>query len=131
MKVRCKVCDNELNGFCKIKKITVKTNKSRKCEAYIFNEGKVKAKQEIETVRVSYREMEAAKKRHKEEMKQLRKMMKEGPQEGTAKQLGLVKPEESRIIKPGDPGFSMPNATSAHPLTGDLSRFTTTVTEKE
>ena len=115
MKVKCKVCDNELSGFCKIKKTKVKPNKQRTCEAYVFNEGKVKAKEEIHTVRVSYRDQERAKKLYKEELKKLKAMEKAGPQQGTAQDLGLVKPRTNL----------------EHPLTGDLSRFTTTVSEKE
>jgi hypothetical protein len=61
----------------------------------------------------------------KEELRTLKEMMKRGPSNGTAQSLGLIEPEESRIIQPGDARFSMPK-DMAHPLTGDLSRFTTT-----
>lgn len=131
MKVKCRVCDNEKDGFCKVKKIGVKVNKSRTCEAYIYNESKVKAKQELKTTKISYADRERAKAMRKEELKKLRALLKEGQRQGTAKDLGLIEKEESRIIKPGDPRFVMPNSDPKHPLTGDLSRFTTTVSEKE
>ena len=41
-KVKCRVCENEDNGVCKVKQCAVKTNKSRHCEAFIMNENKIK-----------------------------------------------------------------------------------------
>jgi hypothetical protein len=58
-------------------------------------------------------------------------MLKEQPQNQTARDLGLVNPDQGTIITPGDPRFVMPNRDNSHPLTGDLSRFTTTVKEKD
>jgi hypothetical protein len=56
--------------------------------------------------------------------------MKDGPSQGTAKDLGLIKPKEPRIITPNDSGFyATPN--TKHPLTGDLSRFLTTAATEE
>ena len=124
-KVKCKVCANETGGICNVKKIGIKINKDRSCEAYIYDEGKVKAKQPIHTTQIGYRQLQESKRRTKEELKALKRMMKKGPSNGTAESLGLLTKEESRIIQPGDPRFSMPK-DMAHPLTGDLSRFTTT-----
>ena len=134
MTTKCRVCANEINSFCKIKKIKIKINKKRKCEAYIFDESKVKTKQNVPVIKFGYKQQQEAKRRFKAQMKELRELRKlaaKGPGRGTARDLGLVKPdEESRIITPGDPRFSMPGNTK-HPLTGDLSRFVTTASNKE
>ena len=131
VKVKCSVCGNELDSFCKIKKTRINKNKSRKCEAYIYDESKLKAKESLNTVRVSYKEQQENKRRFKEEMREVRRMLKEQPHNQTARDLGLVKPDQGTIITPGDPRFVMPNGNPSHPLTGDLSRFTTTAKEKE
>ena len=41
-KVKCRVCDNEDKGVCKVKQCTVKTNKARHCQAFIMNDSKIK-----------------------------------------------------------------------------------------
>jgi hypothetical protein len=129
-KVKCNVCSNEKGGICIIKKIGVAIKKPRICEAFIYNEAKLKAKQEIPTIKSGYVDQQAAKLRLKEELKSIRDAMKSGPSQGTAKDLGLIKQEESKIITPGDPGFYT-TANTKHPLTGDLSRFLTTAATEE
>ena len=47
VKVTCKVCDNEKDSVCSIKKCKVKINKHRKCESFTFNLGKVHVKHAI------------------------------------------------------------------------------------
>lgn len=118
-KVRCDVCANEISGICSIKKIGVKLNKPRICEAYIYDEKKVKAKQDIPTIRVGYREQEEAKRRYKEEIKALKEAAKRGVENKTARDLGLVEEDSSSKM-------FIPRKDVKHPLTGDLSRFTTT-----
>jgi hypothetical protein len=130
-KVRCNICANEVGRFCNIKKIKVKPNKARNCEAYIYDEAKIKTKQEIPTIRVGYRQQEENRRRMKAELKRLKEEMKKNPNQGTARDLGLMNPEEGGIIMPGDANFSMPHSDPKHPLTGDLSRFTTTAKDKE
>jgi hypothetical protein len=130
-KVKCKVCANEVSGICDVKKIGVKINKKRNCEAYIYDEAKVKSKSEINVTRVGYRQMQENKLRMKAELKELKKALKEGQKNGTAVDLGLIQPVENKIIQPGDPNFTMPNTSTKHPLTGDLSRFTTTADNEE
>lgn len=131
-KVKCSVCANEKAKFCTIKKIGVKVNKPRTCEAYVYDESKVKARQEIHTMKVGYRQQQENKKRMKEELKELKAMLKEGPRNKTAQDLGLYVEGkgESKIITPGDPRFTMPSKDIKHPLTGDLSRFTSSVDKK-
>ena len=131
-KVRCNLCANEVSGVCSIKKRGVKVNKSRNCEAYTYDEARVKAKQDIPSIRVGYRQMEENKRRMKAELKRIKEELKKGPRQGTAQDLGLIQPVEHKgIIMPGDPGFSMPNRDPRYPMTGDLSRFTTTANDKE
>lgn len=127
-KVKCKVCANEVSAFCNIKKIGVSVNKPRICEAYTYSESKLKAKEEIPTIRLGYAEQQASKRRMKAELKRIKEELKKGPAQGTARDLGLIQPSESSIIMPGDSRFSIPRDTK-HPLTGDLSRFTTTAKE--
>jgi hypothetical protein len=132
-KVKCSICANEAASFCIVKKSRIKLNKKRLCEVYIYDESKVKAKQVIPTIKFGYKEQEEHRKRMKEELKALKELMKQQPQDGTAKSLGLLKEatEESRIIQPGDTRFAMPTGDQKHPLTGDLSRFATTVNKSE
>ena len=40
MRIKCNMCVNELNGKCVIKKVTIKPNKSRKCNDYEFDQHK-------------------------------------------------------------------------------------------
>jgi hypothetical protein len=119
-KVKCKVCANEVTGHCKVKKARVSVNKPRKCEAYIYDEAKFKAKEELPVTKIGYREVEEAKKLRKMEIKRLRKLAKEGPANKEAEKLGL-------IPRPDKPYVGGPMTGDAkHPLTGDLSRFMTT-----
>lgn len=131
-KVRCGLCANEISGICKIKKIGVKPNKSRICEAYIFDESKLKTKEEVPTIKFGYLEQQEAKRRRKAERKAIQEMARTKPGQGTAKDLGLISSEEkSNIILPGDLNFYIPSTDPKHPLTGDLSRFVTTATDKK
>ena len=125
-KVKCKVCSNEKAGFCNIKKIGVAVNKPRLCEAYLWDEGKLKAKVHVPTTRMGYKDHQESKRRLKEELKALKKSMEAESSQGTAKDLGLIKPEESKIITDSSPEFYIPRTDTKHPLTGDLSRFLTT-----
>ncbi len=124
VKVKCKVCANEVSKICKIKKNSVSLNKARKCKAYVYDESKLRVKKETPSTRFGYKDQQETKRRYKAELKALKEAMKQEPGRGTARDLGLVKPEDE-IVLPGDPRFSMPKDTK-HPLTGDLSRFTTT-----
>lgn len=47
IKVKCKVCVNETNEVCSVKKCKVKTNKSRACEAFIYEPTKVKLRTKL------------------------------------------------------------------------------------
>lgn len=111
-KVSCSVCRAQYNKFCTIKKVSVSLNKKRHCDKYVFEDSKVKEGVPIPTKRVGFKEKELMRKERKDELKRLKALLKEkkGIENGTIK--------ESRIYKPqGD---------ERYPLTGDLSRFTTT-----
>ena len=145
-KVKCKVCANEVTGVCSIKKMKVKPNKSRRCEAYIYDEAKVKEKESIPTVRIGYTRQQELKRRYKEEMKELKRQIRDvisgKVQDGTAKNLGLI--EDPRRLAQVDrsvgagyektaSGLIVPQGSqsSKHPLTGDLSRFTTSAKKED
>ena len=100
-KITCAICKNEEGRKCLVKKnATVSLNRRRRCEKFVLEPTKVKAKQILKTTRLTYREKEALRRHYKEELKQYRQAMKED-QTGQVPQSGSAK----------------------HPLTGDLSRF--------
>lgn len=49
-KVKCRVCTNEKDGFCLIKKCHVKLNKARICDGFNNDFSKVKIKEKVPTV---------------------------------------------------------------------------------
>ena len=103
-KVVCVNCAHEENRKCTIKKSTVALNKRRRCDKFELEPTKVKAKQVLKTVRMTYKDKEALRKEYKEQLKAYKQAIKEA--------------------KKGQ----VPNSGSAkHPLTGDLSRFVSTV----
>ena len=125
-KVRCAECKAQYNKFCTIKKVTVSLNKDRFCNNFTHDQAKVKIKQVLPTTRIGFTEQEKLRKQRKADLKKLREHMK---REGLLNDnVNVPKPKEelpaeSRIYKPyGD---------EKYPLTGDLSRFTTTGTKEE
>jgi len=100
-KVRCSACNNEEERHCLVKKkAKVHTNKPRKCKAFVFNPDKVKKVEELPTTRMSYGQKQKLKEVYKAELKQLKEDQRRGVY------------DKSR--------------STQHPMTGDLSRFTTT-----
>jgi len=117
-KVRCTTCANLYKNFCTKKKVSVAINKSRRCRLFEFDQEKVKIKQVLPTTRLPYAQKELEKQTRKAEIKQIKDSIKQ--QQLLEKKAGE---KESRIWKPsGDSKF---------PLTGDLSRFTTTGTKNK
>ena len=104
-KITCATCVNEENKRCKVKKSAVALNKKRNCDKYILAPEKVKEKQILKTIKMGYKEREVLRKQYKEQLKALKQQMKTGQA----------------------PQSADPN----HPLTGDLSRFTSTAIEGE
>jgi len=111
-KISCSVCRAQYNKFCTVKKVSVSLNKKRRCDKYVFDEGKVKEGIPIPTKRITFKEKELIKEERKEQLKEIKARLKEqqGIKDGTT--------QESRIFKP--------YGSEKYPLTGDLSRFTTT-----
>jgi len=97
-KITCATCANEENKKCLIKKCSIALNKRRRCDYFKLEPTKIKEKQILKTVRMSYKEKEALRKEYKEQLKQFRQAAKEHNYSSDPK----------------------------HPLTGDLSRFTST-----
>ncbi len=111
-KVSCAVCEAQYNRFCTTKRVTVALNKKRICDKFIYDESKIKNGIPIPTTRITFNEKESLRKEHKEGLKELKEKLKDGIK---------VKPENI-----------VPRTTSTeHPLTGDLSRFTTTGSKDE
>jgi len=129
-KVKCGVCSNEVSGICKIKKIGVKANKPRTCEAYLYDSTKLRPRKETNVISFGYKAQQEAKKKRKAELKELKEALKRenGAIRSTksAPEYGLV-----RQTPPKDSNFKVPSGDSKHPLTGDLSRFMTTANKKE
>ena len=110
-KVRCGVCENENDGICSIKKVGVRINKPRNCGDYVYNEGKLKVKHNIPTVKFGYKEQQEEKVKKKEEIEEYKNQ--------------YLKNQNHRIDM-----VKQMNPNSKYPLTGDLSRFTTTASRK-
>jgi len=103
MKITCATCLNEENRYCTIKKVTIALNKRRNCDKYILEATKVKEKQVLKTIKVSYQEREAIRKEYKEQLRSLRAAAKQGN----------IEPHNMK-----------------HPLTGNLDRFTSTAGDR-
>jgi len=106
--VTCSVCRNEDNKMCKVKKVGVHVNKRRECNKYIFDSDRVRPADLVKTIKMPYAEKEEMKRRYKEELKRYREVEK------NTKEAGLD-----------------PASINMHPLTGDLSRFKSTVSQGE
>jgi hypothetical protein len=100
-KIVCAMCRNEINKFCKVKKIGIHLNKRRDCDKFILEPSKVKEKQILQTIKVSYAEREEAKRGIKAALKHAKEQLK----------------NNQSVIE-------------QHPLTGDLSRFVSTATKE-
>lgn len=97
-KITCATCSNEKDKRCIVKKVSVAINKKRHCDNYVLEPTKVKTKQVLKTIKMSYAERESMRKEYKSQLKQLKRAMKQ----------------------------NLPTQNISHPLTGDLSRFTST-----
>ena len=107
MKVTCGTCANELKGKCTVKggKSSVALHKRRNCDKYSLDESKVKEPVDIPTTRVSYADVLE----YKKKLKELKKAAK-------TKENDVDRPIVNELAYHDD----------AHPITGDLSRFTST-----
>ena len=105
MKVRCAACVNEKDKICMLKKIGVKINKPRVCESFSLVEGKAKTRMTLPSVKFGYAEQQEAKRMRKE--------------------------RKEEQAKPTVSSTRNTTTTSAHPLTGDLSRFVSSAVVQE
>lgn len=113
-RVRCSTCELEDKSFCSMKKIGVKPNKPRKCVYYKEEALKFKTTTQPRTIKLGYAEQETIREQRKAQRRLERENLKAAPDNGTARALGLL---DDNSIK--------------HPLTGDLSRFTTSASSEE
>jgi predicted ribosome quality control (RQC) complex YloA/Tae2 family protein len=100
MKVKCRYCKKEFNRKCSFLKTTINPNKDRKCENYEFDEYKEIA--ELERRAKVLDDQEKAYKRR----------------EALLKKLKEAEASEKK---------AEPVTNNAHPITGDLSRFKSSV----
>jgi hypothetical protein len=77
-KVTCATCKAEFKSKCNAKKgrPSVALNKRRRCDKYVLEPLKVKAKQILKTVHMPYKDKEALKREYKEQLKQYRQAAK-------------------------------------------------------
>lgn len=115
-KIRCAVCKSQYKGFCITKKVAVSLNKSRHCDKFQHDQEKVKIKQVLPITRLPFAQQELDRQSRKAELKQLKETIK-------SKKEQQVPIKESRVFKP--------SGNEKFPLTGDLSRFTTTGTKNK
>lgn len=116
-KVRCRVCEREMQGYCPVKKTQVRLNKARTCKTFTHDITKVKIKQKLpaEMRPDWFHDRKGAMNKAKKEMKARE----------TARKKELFNTESYMS------SITSGQGTSEHPLTGDLSRFTTTANKKE
>jgi len=110
-KVRCGLCENYDGGKCIKKNCTVTPNKSRNCDMFIADIKKMKEKTRIPTIR-GHNPAIAKKLRY-----EARKEMKKAIAEAERDKRNLEDKRELMGSRVYD---------DKHPLTGDLSKFTTT-----
>lgn len=53
-KVKCRVCENSDGQKCTVKNTKVSQNKSRKCEFFDYNPGKIKVKQRLDSTYIPW-----------------------------------------------------------------------------
>jgi hypothetical protein len=114
-RVRCAVCKNQTNGFCVVKKVKIALNKRRKCDKFKIDPTRVRLKETPKAIRGIPKEL------YKDLKSEYRKSLKE---EAVRKE--LEKKQQANkyadAIRTGNEKF---------PLTGDLSRFTSSAGKGE
>jgi hypothetical protein len=70
-KITCATCAAEFKSKCNAKKgrPSVALNKRRRCDKYVLEPSKVRAKQILKTIRVPYKEKEALRREYKEQLR--------------------------------------------------------------
>jgi len=111
-KVICGVCMKQVDGFCQAKKCKVALKKRRLCNKFVYDVNKVSIKIPLPSIKRSEFFWD-----RKERRRILKEMLAEAKKQMEKKNVTDVLPTINKDM--------------AHPLTGDLSRFTTTVDKDE
>lgn len=120
-RVVCLVCVHQTNGFCALKKSSVKLNKRRICDNFEQDMSKVRVKVKIPTVKRPdwFWSREERRKLQKAELKKLQEQFEK--QEQLKKEL-----KENKGIQ-----MVNPMQSTKYPLTGDLSCFQSTALKEK
>lgn len=104
-RVKCRVCVNETDEYCSIKRCKTKSNKSRVCESFIMEEAKIgiSIKPKCTKRPDDYWNRKELKKAHKKQI------------------IEALEKQKQAVVSP--PSY-LDVVNNKHPLTGDLSRFT-------
>jgi hypothetical protein len=116
-KVRCAVCKFQAKAFCLKKKVKVALNKRRKCDLFKIDPSRVRLKQQLPATRIPPKEV----------LKDMRKEYKKRLKEEAARQESLKNAPQPSV----DYSSVLKTGNVKHPLTGDLSRFTSTAGKDE
>ena len=122
-KVKCRVCEHEIQGFCSVKKSSVKLNKSRVCRAFKHDITKVKVKQRLDSeMRPDW---------FHDRKGYINKLKKAAKEETESKRKDLFDPSKYAVhgLDSAIPKAELTTGDDKHPLTGDLSRFVSSVGE--
>jgi len=119
-KVICGVCLNQTSGFCSVKKTKIKLKKRRLCDKFRQDMSKIKVKTAIPIERRPdyYWDREEKRKVLKEELRKAQEQQMAREQQA------------KKVLDDGGVTMIKPTDNKKHPLTGDLSRFTTTAVKK-
>ena len=77
-KITCATCLNEEDKVCIIKKSRVALNKRRRCDKYVLEATKVKAKQILKSVPMGHKEKEALRREYKKQLKEFKAAARQG-----------------------------------------------------
>jgi len=114
-KVSCSMCINYDNGKCLEKNVSVAPNKKRHCDLFIIDTNKINKKSSIPTIRGQHQSV--AKKLRYEARKEMKKMIIEAER-------------DKRNLEDSRKYMGARSYNEKHPLTGDLSKFTTTANQE-
>lgn len=121
-KVICSVCINQTEGFCSFKKTKIKLKKKRLCDKFKQDMSKIRIRRPIDTVRRPdwFWDREERKKEYKRQLKEF-------------KELQARKEQQDKKIIVDDRNIQVINPVKdvKHPLTGDLSRFSSTASKNK
>lgn len=120
-KIICQVCFNQTNGFCSFKKTKIKLRKKRLCDKFRQDVSKIKIKRPIDTIRRPdwFWDREARRKEYKKQIKELQELQDKKEQQ-----------DKRIIVDNKDIQIISTVKDVSHPLTGNLSRFTSTASKK-